>query len=120
MPEVSLDDVTIAFETFGPSTGAPVVLVCGLGQPAGSWELGMVPALAEAGFRAVTFDNRGMEPSSSPPAPYTIDQMVRDTTGLLDHLGLEKVSVVGYSMGGWVAETLAFRYPDRVNAGVFI
>ena len=80
----------------------------------------MVPALAEAGFRVVTFDNRGMEPSSSPPAPYTIDQMVRDTTRLLDHLDLQKVSVVGYSMGGWVAETLAFRHPDRVNAGVFI
>jgi thioesterase CepJ len=120
MAELSLDDVTIAFETFGPPTGQPVVLVCGLGQPAGSWELGMVPALTEAGFRVVTFDNRGMEPSSSPPAPYTIDQMVSDTIGLIDHLGLDEVRVVGYSMGGWVAETLAYRNPDRVNAAVFI
>ena len=120
MPELSLDDVTIAYETFGPATGDPVVLVCGLGQPAGSWQLGMVPALTEAGFRVVTFDNRGMEPSSSPPAPYTIDQMVGDTIGLIDHIGLHKVGVVGYSMGGWVAETLAYRHPDRVHAAVFI
>ncbi|MGO9342013.1 MAG: alpha/beta fold hydrolase [Acidimicrobiales bacterium] len=120
MPELSLDDVTIGFSTFGPASGETVVLVCGLGQPAGSWELGMVPALVEAGFQVVTFDNRGMEPSSSPPAPYTIDQMVVDTISLIDHLGLDKVSVVGYSMGGWVAETMAFEYPDRVNAGVFI
>ncbi len=120
MPELDLEDVTIGFTTFGPASAETVVLVCGLGQPAGSWELGMVPALVEAGFRVVTFDNRGMEPSSSPPAPYTIDQMVVDTMSLVDHLGLEKVSVVGYSMGGWVAETMAFRHPDRVRAGVFI
>ncbi len=120
MPVLNLEDVTIAFETFGPPAGDPVVLVCGLGQPALSWELGMVPVLTEAGFRVVTFDNRGMGPSSSPPAPYTIDQMVGDTIALLDHLGLQKFSVVGYSMGGWVAETLAFRYPDRVERGVFI
>jgi len=120
MPELNLDDVTIAYQTFGPETGRPVVFVCGLGQPAGSWELGMVPALAEAGFMVVTFDNRGMEPSSSPTAPYTIDQMVTDTIGLIDHLGLHEVGIVGYSMGGWVAETLAYRHPDLVNAAVFI
>ena len=120
MQKLKLDDVTIAYATFGPPSGEPVVLVCGLGQPAMSWELGMVPALVEDGFQVVIFDNRGMEPSSSPPAPYTIDQMVGDTVALVDHLGFTKVSVVGYSMGGWVAETLAFRYPDRVDAGVFI
>jgi thioesterase CepJ len=120
MQHLNLEDVTIAFQTFGPPSGEAVVLVCGLSQPAGSWELGMVPALTEAGFHVVTFDNRGVDPSSSPPAPYTIDQMVGDTIGLVDHLGLQEVSVVGYSMGGWVAETLAFRYPDRVKSGVFI
>jgi pimeloyl-ACP methyl ester carboxylesterase len=120
MPELELDDVTIAYATFGESSGDPVVLVCGLGQPAGSWELGMVPALVGAGYQVVIFDNRGMEPSSSPPAPYSIDQMVGDTIALVNHLGFATVSVVGYSMGGWVAETLAFRYPDRVNTGVFI
>lgn len=120
MPEVILGDVTIAYETFGPSGGEPVVLVCGLSQPAAAWQLGMVPALVAAGFFVVTFDNRGVEPSSSPPAPYSVDQMVDDTLGLLDHLGLTRVSVVGYSMGGWIAETLAYRHPDRVRAGVFI
>jgi pimeloyl-ACP methyl ester carboxylesterase len=120
MRELKLEDVTIAYDTFGPSTGEPVVLVCGLSQPAGAWQLGMVPALVAAGYFVVTFDNRGVEPSSSPPAPYSVDEMVDDTLGLLDHLGLTRVSIAGYSMGGWIAETLAFRHPDRVRAAVFI
>ncbi|MFZ0666442.1 MAG: alpha/beta hydrolase [Acidimicrobiales bacterium] len=120
MPELHLDEVTIAYDTFGPETGEPVVLIAGLSQPAGAWQLGTVPALVDLGFHVVTFDNRGVEPSSSPPAPYSIDQMVGDTIGLMDHLGLEKVSLVGYSMGGWIAETLAFRFPGRVSAAVFI
>jgi pimeloyl-ACP methyl ester carboxylesterase len=120
MPEVALDGVTIAYDVTGPPTGEPVVLVCGLSQPAMAWQFGMVPALTEAGYSVVTFDNRGVAPSSSPPAPYSVDQMVDDTVGLLDHLDLAAVRIAGYSMGGWVAETLAFRHPERVRAAVFI
>jgi thioesterase CepJ len=120
MPELNLPDVTIAYDVFGPEAGEPVALVCGLSQPAGAWHLGMVPALTDAGYRVVTFDNRGVEPSSSPPAPYTIDQMADDTLALLDHLELATARLVGYSMGGWVAETLAFRQPERVGAAIFI
>ncbi len=120
MPDVTLPGVTIAYDVFGPSTGEPVVFVCGLSQPAVAWQLTLVPALTEAGYRAVTFDNRGVAPSSSPAAPYTIDEMVEDTIGLLDHLGLGAVRVAGYSMGGWIAETMAWRHPERVRAGVFI
>ena len=76
--------------------------------------------MTEAGYRVVTFDNRGVAPSSAPPAPYTIDEMVDDTIGLLDHLGLDAVHIAGYSMGGWVAETLAYRRPERVRSAVFI
>jgi pimeloyl-ACP methyl ester carboxylesterase len=120
MPEVSLPRVTIAYDVFGPDSGEPVVLVCGLSQPAVAWQLSMVPALTAAGYRVVCFDNRGVAPSSSPPAPYTIDEMVDDTIGLMDHLGLTTVGIAGYSMGGWVAETMAFRHPERVRAAVFI
>ena len=120
MAEIDLGEVTIAYETFGEPNGEPVVLVCGLGQPAGSWQLGLVPALVEQGHYVVTFDNRGMDPSSAPPAPYTIDQMVGDTLGLVDHLGLSAVNIAGYSMGGWVAETMAFRHSERVRRAVFI
>ncbi len=118
MPELRRDGVTIAFEVHGE--GDPVVLVCGCGQPALSWDLELVPALTRAGYQVVTFDNRGVSPSSSPPAPYSVDDLVGDTVGLLDHLGLERVRVAGHSMGGWVAETLAIRHPDRTRAAALM
>jgi pimeloyl-ACP methyl ester carboxylesterase len=120
MPEVNLPGVTIAYDVFGPASGETVVLVCGLSQPALGWHFAMMPALVDAGYQVVTFDNRGVAPSSAPPAPYTIDEMADDTIGLLDHLGLDVVHIVGYSMGGWVAETLAYRRPERVRSAVFI
>jgi pimeloyl-ACP methyl ester carboxylesterase len=118
MPEVTIGGVTIAYDAVGE--GEPVVLVCGCGQPAVAWHLSLVPALSAAGYQVVTFDNRGVGPSSSPPPPYSVDDLVGDTLGLLDHLGLESVRVAGHSMGGWVAERLAIDHPDRVRGAVFM
>jgi len=118
MAEVDLGDVTIAYEVSGD--GEPVVLICGCGQPAIAWHLGLVPALTAAGYQVITFDNRGMVPSSSPPAPYSVAEMVDDTIGLIDHLGLDRVRVAGHSMGGWIAETLAAQQPDRVRAAALM
>ena len=65
-----------------------------------------------------TFDNRGVAPSSSPPAPYSVDVMADDTLGLLDHLGwADPVRVAGHSMGGWIAETLVLDHPGRDPRG---
>jgi pimeloyl-ACP methyl ester carboxylesterase len=97
-----------------------VVLVCGCGQPAVGWQLEIAPGLVNAGYQVITFDNRGVAPSSSPSAPYSVDDMVADTLGLLDHLGFESVRIAGYSMGGWVAETMAIEHGDRVRAAAFI
>ena len=101
--------------------GAPLLLIAGCGQPAMAWHLSLVPSLVEAGYQVVTFDNRGMEPSSSPPAPYRVDQMATDTIALLDHLGwAEPVCVAGHSMGGWIAETLVLDHPGRVRAAALM
>lgn len=116
--QVDLGDVTLDYEVVGE--GDPVVLVCGAGQPSIGWRIEMVPALNAAGFSALVFDTRGMSPSSSPPAPYTVGQLADDTLRLADHVGWERFSIVGYSLGGWVAEELALTRPDRVNAAVFI
>ncbi len=118
MPELTRDGVTIAYDVFG--SGEPVVLVCGCGQPAVAWQLTLVPALVEAGYQVVTFDNRGMAPSSSPPPPYSVADMVADTLGLLDHLGMDSVRLAGHSMGGWIVETMAIRHPERVLGAVLM
>jgi thioesterase CepJ len=123
MPTVDLPDVTIAYDLYESSDNRPdadvIVLICGCGGPAAGW-FGIVPALVEAGYRVVTFDNRGMAPSSSPPAPYAVADLVADTLGLCDHLGVQTATFVGHSMGGWVAETLAIQHPDRVDAAAFL
>ncbi|MGH9207033.1 MAG: alpha/beta fold hydrolase [Acidimicrobiales bacterium] len=115
---MKLGAVQIAYEVRGD--GPAVVLVCGCGQAAVAWHLGLVAVLVDAGYQVVTFDNRGVAPSSSPPAPYSIDDLVEDTLGLIDHLGLARVHMAGYSMGGWVAETTAIRHPERLRSACFI
>jgi pimeloyl-ACP methyl ester carboxylesterase len=101
--------------------GEPLLLIAGCGQPAAAWHVGLAPALASAGYEVVTYDNRGVEPSSSPPAPYSVDQMTDDAVELLDHLGWHQpVRVAGHSMGGWIAETLVLDHPERVLAAAFM
>ena len=69
MPTVNLGEATIAFDVSGDPGAEPIVLICGCGQPAVAWHVGVAPALVAAGYQVVTFDNRGVAPSSSPPAP---------------------------------------------------
>jgi pimeloyl-ACP methyl ester carboxylesterase len=120
VPTLALADVSLAYEVHGPAAGDPVVLIAGCGQPALAWHVGVTPALAAAGYRVVTFDNRGVAPSSSPPAPYSVDEMVEDTVALLDHLDLAVARIAGHSMGGWIAETIVARYPDRVHSAALL
>jgi thioesterase CepJ len=123
MATVDLGDVTIGYDVHDPAVSDPdaetIVLISGCGGPAAGWAA-MVPALTAAGYQVVTFDNRGMAPSSSPPAPYAVADLVADTLRLCDHLGLASAIFVGHSLGGWVAETIAIQHPERVRAAAFL
>jgi thioesterase CepJ len=119
VPELLRADVTLTYEVKGE--GDPVLLIAGCGQPAVAWHLSLVPALVAAGYEVATFDNRGVAPSSSPPAPYSVDQMTDDVVALLDHLGWHQpVRVAGHSLGGWIAETLVLDHPHRVRAAALM
>jgi pimeloyl-ACP methyl ester carboxylesterase len=119
VPDAVLGDVTINYEVNG--TGEPLLLIAGCGQPAVAWHLAIAPALAAAGYCVVTYDNRGVAPSSSPPAPYSVDQMTDDAIALLDHLGWsEPVRVAGHSLGGWIAETMVLDHPERIRSAALM
>jgi pimeloyl-ACP methyl ester carboxylesterase len=125
MPTVTLDagtsdEVVLAYDELGEPDAEAVLLIAGCGQPAFAWLVGVAPALAAAGYRVITFDNRGVAPSSSPVAPYTVAVMAEDALGLLDHLQIPIARIAGHSMGGWIAETLAVRHPERVRAAAFL
>jgi thioesterase CepJ len=118
MPDATVNGVRLSYEEHGE--GDPVLLVCGLGQPAFTWAASILPGLVAAGYRVITFDNRGMSPSDSPPAPYTVADMAADTAALIEQLDVAPCRVVGYSLGSWIAEVLAADRPELVRAAVCI
>jgi pimeloyl-ACP methyl ester carboxylesterase len=124
--------IEIAYETFGEASGTPLLLIMGLGTQMIAWPDEMCESLAAKGMFVVRYDNRDVGLSTHlrsvhapPPAavilrrarpPYTIGAMARDAAGLLDCLGLESAHVVGASMGGFIAQVLAIRFPARVRS----
>jgi pimeloyl-ACP methyl ester carboxylesterase len=112
MPTAAIRDLMMYYEDTGGS-GEPLVMIMGLGGDLQAWAL-TAPALAKQ-FRVITFDNRGAGRTSSPDRPYTISQMADDTVALMEHLGIASAHVLGFSLGGYVAQELTLKYPARVQ-----
>src|SRR4051794_29638878 len=121
MPRFRHGTVDIAFLDEGK--GEPIVLVHGFASTAQvNWvQPGWVSTLTRAGRRAIALDNRGHGASSKlyDPAEYHSDTMAGDVRVLMDHLGLERVDVMGYSMGARICAFLALRHPERVRSAIF-
>ena len=126
-----IGDVEICYEPFGNPDDPGMLLVMGLGTQMVAWPEGFCRRLAERGFYVIRYDNRDVGRSTHmrrhrPPtvrqlllrdkraAKYSLADMAADGIGLLDHLGIERAHVVGASMGGMIAQTMAARHPDRV------
>lgn len=134
--KVQANGLALEVEDTGPGgTGAPVLLIMGLGMPLTAWPDDLVQALLAAGHRVVRFDNRdiglseGLDALGTPNllwetmkqrlglpvhAPYTLQDMAQDAFGVLDALGIRQAHVVGASMGGMIAQRMALAAPDRV------
>ena len=124
------DGVELCYETFGDPEAPAMLLTMGLATQMLGWHEDLCATLADRGFYVIRFDNRdcgrsqrmnGSVPSSlqllrrdKRAASYTLDDMAADGAGLLDHLEIEAAHVVGASMGGMIAQTMAARHPDRV------
>lgn len=108
---VDVDGARIAYSIYGK--GDPVLLLHGgLGN---SSHFGFqLPALADR-FQVIAIDSRGQGRSTRTQATITYDMMAADVVAVLDHLGIARASVVGWSDGGEVALKLGIRFPDRVN-----
>lgn len=111
MPKVNANGIQLYYETYG--AGKPLVLISGLGYPLWQWHK-MIPLLAQK-FQVIAFDNRGVGQSDKPAGAYTAQMLAADTLGLLDALGIEKASLMGHSMGGFVAQAFALAYPQRLE-----
>ena len=134
MPFTDRSGVTICYETFGDRDDVPLMLVSGLGMQLVRWDDELLAGLTDRGFFVIAHDNRDIGLSESfahvevdviaavmaamegaaVEAPYLLSDMAADAVAVLDDLGVEKVHVVGTSMGGMIAQTMAIEHPDRV------
>ena len=108
------DNIRLHYEVLGRRSGAPVLMIQGLGADKNAWNLQRV-AMATR-FRMIAFDNRGVGRSDKPPGPYNLEQMADDAVTVLDAAGLSDAHVVGASMGGVIGQIIAVKYPDRVRS----
>jgi pimeloyl-ACP methyl ester carboxylesterase len=128
--------ITLCYETFGKPADPTALLIMGLGTQMVAWHEDFCRQLAERGFHVVRFDNRDIGHSThlqGPPptikqlllrsrraAHYTLADMAEDAAQLLERLELAPAHVIGASMGGMIAQTLAARHPERVRSLVSI
>ncbi len=114
MRSIETNGVTLAVDDQG--AGDAVVLLHGFPEIAYSWRH-QVPALVDAGYRAISFDQRGYGGSSIPDAvgDYSLEHLVGDVVGLLDRLGIEQATLVGHDWGSIVGWTTAIVHPGRIS-----
>jgi pimeloyl-ACP methyl ester carboxylesterase len=126
MPTFDSDGVEIAYTDEGPADGTagdPILLIHGFASNmATNWgDPGWIRFLVREGFRVVCVDNRGHGGSQKlyDPAQYHAPLMAEDARRLLDHLGIARADVMGYSMGARITAFLAISHPDRVRSAIF-
>jgi pimeloyl-ACP methyl ester carboxylesterase len=128
--------ITLCYETFGEASDPPILLIMGLATQMIGWPEEFCRQLAGRGFFVVRFDNRdsgrsthieGPPPTAGQlvrrridPVLYTLSDMAADALGLLRELGLEPAHIVGASMGGMIAQTLAAEHPASLRSLVSI
>ena len=122
----------LAYEAFGDKANPPVLLIMGLGTQMIAWPDELCRQIADRGHYVIRFDNRDVGlsthldelPAPKPrdlllrrrKPPYKVSDMAADTVGLLDALDIDSAHIVGASMGGFIAQSVAGLYPDRVRS----
>ncbi|NOJ32429.1 MAG: alpha/beta hydrolase [Candidatus Nitrosocosmicus sp.] len=110
--KIKVGDIDIAYKIFGK--GGPLVMINGYGSIMDMWNAKFLQNLA-TNHTVIIFDNRGIGNTTSGLKEFTIKQFAEDTSGLIDALKLDKADVLGFSMGGMIAQELALTHPNKVG-----
>ena len=130
MPSFRSGNLNIHYEQWGSRANPPLLLIHGLSCQIIHWPQAFIDALTDAGSRVIALDNRDiglsdrveapapdlleiLDDPAAHPCPYTLSDMAGDVVGLLNHLGQAGAHIVGLSMGGMIAQTLAIEHPER-------
>jgi pimeloyl-ACP methyl ester carboxylesterase len=114
MPKIKVNDVNLYYEIHGK--GEPVVFIAGFSADHLVWQ-NIIQTYSEK-YQVLVFDNRGAGQSDKPNYPYTIDMMCDDTAALCKALGINSAHLIGNSMGGWIAQTIARKFPEFVKTAI--
>lgn len=118
--EVPVEGGHLALFRFGPASGgAPVLLIHGVTSSNRAWTL-LAPHLIEMGYVPYAVDLRGRADSNQLPGPFGMPQHAKDMVAVVDYLGVEKLNVIGHSMGAFVTVALAGLYPERVDKAILV
>lgn len=107
----------LAYDDVG--SGEPVLFIAGTGGVGRTWHIHQVPAFIGAGYRCITFDNRGVGATES-DSGFTLEQMVNDTAELIERVAGGPVRIVSVSMGAFIAQELMLARPDLVTKAVLM
>jgi pimeloyl-ACP methyl ester carboxylesterase len=109
--------INLAYDDKG--TGEPVVFIAGRGGAGRTWQPHQVPAFLSAGYRCITFDNRGIGATENAQG-FTTQTMVADTAELIESLNAAPARIVAVSMGSFIAQELMVVRPDLVSSAVLM
>jgi pimeloyl-ACP methyl ester carboxylesterase len=112
---VTVGDINIAYKQLGNAEGKPIILITGASSTMDMWNPLLLEALISANYKVIIFENRGVGESTEGTKKFSINQFANDTVGLLNALEINKTDVLGWSMGGFIAQQLAVTNPERVD-----
>ena len=114
MPKVDINGIKLNYEVTGD--GEPIILLTGFAGAISFWN-GMLPLLPD--YKVITMDNRGAGMTEY-KGQFDTDDMADDVIALMDHLGIFKAHLLGWSMGTTIAHRIVLRYPERINSLTFV
>jgi pimeloyl-ACP methyl ester carboxylesterase len=109
---IAAGGIEISYRVYG--SGPPLLLIMDYGGSMELWDPALIAELASS-HQLIVFDNRGIGYSTADSAPYTVEQLAADTAAFLQALGIPRSDVLGYSLGGFVAQELALRHPGLIH-----
>jgi pimeloyl-ACP methyl ester carboxylesterase len=115
--KVHVGDIDVAYKMLGK--GDPIVLISGSSSDMNAWQPSTIRDLS-SNHTVIVFDSRGVGNTTTGSKPFSIQQLANDTAGLLDALKIQKVDVLGYSLGSFVAQQLTVSHPEKVNRLILV
>jgi len=142
--QVSSNNINLEVQEFGHKDNIPLIMISGFGSQLCDWPINLINKIVEREFRVIIFDNRDVGLShkfednkiddmnliwkysfsreklskdvEKPKVPYSLKDMAEDCINILSELSIKKAHILGTSMGGMIAQLVAFNYPDRCKS----